>query len=74
MKLRTDDKLSLLTKDNKLQELSQINELAHDDFSQDNLLLLKKLKYFERTRHLMMWHDGSTLSSHSYMTSCISDK
>ena len=61
MKLRTDDELSLLTKDNTLKELSRINELAPDDFSQDNLFLLKKLKYFERARHLMMWHDSSTL-------------
>ena len=44
MKLRTDDGLSLLTKDDILQELSQINELAPDDFSKDNLFLLKKLK------------------------------
>ena len=82
MKLRTDDELSLLTKDDILQELSQINELAPDDFSKDNLFLLKKLKNFERTRHLMMWHDGSTLSSHSYLLmmvsimydSCVSDR
>ena len=54
MKLRTDDELSLLTKDDILQELSQINELAPDDFSKDNLFLLKKLKNVERTRHLMI--------------------
>ena len=72
MKLRTDDELSLLTKDDILQELSQINELAPDDFSKDNLFLLKKLKNFERTRHLMMWHDGSTLSSHSYLLMMVS--
>ena len=63
MKLRTDDEPSLL---------SQINELVHDDFSQGNLFLQKKLKYFERTRHLMMWHDGSTLSSHSYLLMMVS--
>ena len=82
MKLRTDDELSLLTKDDIIQELSQINEVSPDDFGQDNLFLLKKLKHFERTRHLMMWHDGSTLSSHSYLLmmvsimydSCVSDK
>ena len=51
MKLRTDDELFLLTKDNILQELSQINELASDDFNQGNLFLLKKMKHFERTPH-----------------------
>ena len=64
MELKTDDELSLLTKDDMLQELSQINELSPDDFSKDNLFLLKKLKNFERTRLLMIWHDGFTLSSH----------
>ena len=54
MKLRTDDELSLSTKYDILQELSQINELAPDDFSKDNLFLLKKLKNVERTRHLMI--------------------
>lgn len=44
-----------------LQKLSQTNEPASNDFSRDNLLLLKKLKHFERTRHLMMWHNGYTL-------------
>ena len=72
MKLRTDGELSLLTKDNILQELSHINELATDDFGQDNLFLLKKLKHFERTGHLMMWHDGSTSSSHSNILMMVS--
>ena len=72
MKLGTDDELSLLTKDDILRELSQINELAPDDFSQDNLLLLKKMKQFERTRHLMMWHDGSILLSRSYLLMMVS--
>ena len=72
MKLRTYDELFLLTKDNILQELYQINELASDNFSQDNMFVLKKMKHFERTRHLMMWHGGSTLSSHSYLFMMVS--
>ena len=72
MKLRTDDELSLLTKDDILQELSQINELAPNDFSKDNLFLLKKLKHFQRTKHLMMWHHGSILSSHTYLLMMVS--
>ena len=31
------------------------------------LLLLQKLKSFERTRNLMLWHDGSTVSNHSHL-------
>ena len=72
MKLRTDDELFLLTKDNILQELSQINELASDDFNQGNLFLLKKMKHFERTQHLMKLHDGSTLSGYSYLLMMVS--
>ena len=72
MKLRTDDELSLLRKDDIIQKLSQLNEVSPDDFSQDNLFLLKNLKHFERTRHLMMWYDDSTLSSNSYLLMMVS--
>ena len=35
-------------------------------------LLRKKLKNIERTRHLMVWHDNSTVANHGYLLCLVS--
>ena len=57
-------------------ELKRINEYKHDIKDHETEVLLHRLKMFHHTRHLMMWHDGSTVSNHSHilmMVKCVYD-
>ena len=50
-------KINAYNDDNKLTELN---------------VLINKLKTYEKTRHLMMWHDGSSVRAHSHLLMMIS--
>ena len=49
-----------------------LNENHHIDFSLPLKDLQKKLKMIERTRHLMLWHDGSSLANHGHILFMVS--
>ena len=66
MSLRADNDFQNLTGDEITNELKWLGELPNDD-SLSNETLVNKLKSLERTRHLMFWHDGSTLANHSHI-------
>ena len=70
MRLRTHKDFQNLTGHEITNELKCLGELPNDSLS--NETLVNKLKSLERTRHLMLWHDGSTLANHSHilMTCC----
>ena len=62
----TDDEYNAMSDDEINGELIRINELetskhlsAHEK--------LNVLKHFQRRRHLMIWHDTSTISNHSHL-------
>ena len=76
MRLRTNDEFEQLSKDNLIISLKQINEFTCTDQCLNSEALIEKLKKFERTRHLMMWHDCATVGGHSYllmMIACMYD-
>ena len=62
MRLRNDNDFQNLTRDEIINELKCLGELPNDD-SLSNETLVNKLKSLERIRHLMFWHDGSTLAN-----------
>ena len=57
MWLRTNDELDHLSKDDLIISLKQINEFTCTDQHLKSRALIEKFKKFEKTRHLMMWHD-----------------
>ena len=59
------------------ERLRKINQYSDDNKLTKLNVLISKLKIYERTRHLMMWHDGSSISAHSHllmMISCLYDQ
>ena len=67
MRTHTDQQLQAMSITEIIENLTKINEFTklHEKLSTNELL--EKLRHFERTRHLMFWHDGSTLSNHSHL-------
>ena len=61
MRLETNDELDHLSKNHLIISLKQINEFTCTDQHLNSEGLVEKLKKFERTRHLMMWHDCATV-------------
>ena len=57
MRLTTDEMLNNLTKPDMLKYLKNIREYVNSDEEANANTLKEKIKGFERTRHLMMWHD-----------------
>ena len=58
------------------ERLRKINEYNDDKKITELNNLINKLKTYQRTRHFMMWHDGSSISAHSHflmMISCLYD-
>ena len=52
-----------------IERLVSMNEFVNND---DNLNDMKmRLKKYERTRHLQIWHDGSTLCNHGHLLFCV---
>ena len=48
--------------------LCLINEYKYQDGDIIDIITLQnKLKYFQRRRHLMIWHDGSTICNHGHV-------
>ena len=77
MRLRSDETLDELPRDRVVSELASLSEWS-DEFSMLTTdVLTKKLKAYERTRNLITWHDGSSLSSHSHLlitVACLYDR
>ena len=76
MGLTTDGMLNNLTKPDMLKCLKNIEDYVNDEEEANANTLKEKIKGFERTRHLVMWHDCLTVGGHSYllmMIACIYD-
>ena len=73
MRMQTDEELLNLTEEEIKNYLKGINELDEKDeqtLTKDTLL--RKMKAQQRTRHMMMWHDSSSLSNHSHILMMVS--
>ena len=66
---KSDEEYNKMTIEDIIRELKTLNQFPKQNVSQkaDKLKLLTNLKEIERTRHLMFWHDGSTISNHSHL-------
>ena len=53
-----------------MNEFSRINEFFQYDANKDISI---KLKYCQRTRHVMCWHDGAILADHGYILMTFSE-
>ena len=76
MRLRPDTYFDYLSREEVIHQLKTINEFSSFDCDADTQVFKKRLKMYERTCHLIFWHDGSSLSSHSHiliMVSCLYD-
>lgn len=73
MKLFDDCSLENLQTPQLMEMLENVHE---NTIFSSKAELIQKIKTLQRTRHLMFWHDGSSLASHSYLlilVSCMYD-
>ena len=64
MRLTTDEELNNLTEKDFVKYLD-INEYNFTNYDAEKLK--QKMKAFQRTMYLMMWHDCSAIGGHSYL-------
>ena len=67
MRLKSDNDYSKLSREDTVKKLCRINKFDVSDIHKNTDILKNKLKKFERTRNLMFWHDGCTISNHSHI-------
>ena len=67
MRLRSDETLDNLPRDRVVSELASLSEWCDKVSMLTADVLLSKLKAYERTRNLITWRDGSSLSSHTHL-------
>ena len=72
MRLRSDIDYAKMSREEIKSALTSIGEYFDDDINNNSDILLERLKCFERTRNLMIWHDCSTISSHSHFLITVS--
>ena len=65
-RIKNDDEVDMMLKEDVITYLKDIHEYIVEDV--DDIEKLKQtLKKFQRQRHLIMWHDGSTISNHGHV-------
>ena len=78
MRLHTDDEIASFDEKDLLNLLKERKGFSlENDKSLTKEELANQLKKYERTRYLMFWHDGSSVSNHSHimmMVSCMYDE
>ena len=77
LRLFDDNQMENMSREDTISELERINEFCEKDYSLTTEDLKKKFKTFNRKRHFIFWHDGSTISNHSHilmMVTCLYDK
>ena len=67
MHVRTDEDYTAMTKEQVYERIAQLNESTNCPETANLDDLKNYLKRVERTRHLMVWADNSTLLNHGYL-------
>ena len=68
MRLNPDSYFENLSKEDLIKRFTLIGEVFQDtDFNE----LKEKLKKYERTRCIQLWHDGSSITNHGHILFCI---
>lgn len=66
MRAHTDAEFEIMSRQEVITSLKSIHEYTETDDNVTTIELVTRLKRFERTRHLMTWHDCSTIGGHSH--------
>ena len=72
MRLTTDSEFDQLDREAVKNRLKNIHEFQIEDNNKTTEELCNTLKKYERSRNLMFWHDGSSLSSHGHILMLVS--
>ncbi|XP_065666302.1 uncharacterized protein LOC136087455 isoform X1 [Hydra vulgaris] len=72
MRVKTDEEYEKMLRTTIINYLKRINEMEENDQDEEINNLKIKLKKLERKRHLMLWHDTSTICNHSHVLMTIS--
>ena len=72
MQKRSDEVFDNINRESIIKNLQKLNEVQGSSLNLETNDLQNKLNSLERTRHLMCWHDGSTIGGHSYIVITIS--
>ena len=73
MRANADGSLEEISGEDVVKRLQKLNEVKDDE---DDEEMRTHLQNMERTRHLMIWHDLSTVANHShlvFMVACLYD-
>ena len=73
MRANADGSLEEISGEDVVKRLQKLNEVKVDE---DDEVMRTRLQNMERTRHLMIWHDLSTVANHShlvFMVACLYD-
>ena len=72
MRIKTDKEYENMSQTSVINYLERINETQEVDQEKETNNLKNKFKKLERKRHLMLWHDTSTICNHSHILMTIS--
>ena len=67
MQKRSDEVFDNMDRESFTENLQKLNEVQNSGINLETNYLRNRLKSLERTRHLMCWHDGSTIGDHGYI-------
>ena len=69
---RSDDVFDNMDRENIIENLQKLSEVQSSGLNLETNYLRHRLKSLERTKHLMCWHDGSTVGGRCYIVVTIS--
>ena len=72
MRKRSDEVFDNMDRESIIENLQKLNEVKSSGLNLETNYLRNMLKSLEKTRHLMCWHDGSTIGGHGYIVITIS--
>ena len=72
MQKRPDEVFDNMDRESIIKNLQKFNEVQSSGLNLETNDLRNELKSLERTKHLMCWHDGSTIGGHGFIVITIS--
>ena len=72
MRKRSDEVIDKMDRESIIENLQKFNQVQNSGLNLETNYLRNRLKSLERTRHLMCWHDGSTIGGHGCIVITVS--
>ena len=69
---RSDEVFDNMDRESIIENLQKLSEVQSSGLNLETNYLRHRLKSLERTKHLMCWHDGSTVGGRRYIVVTIS--